>query len=135
MTIYDFTLSKILEYKLLRLYTTANVMANGTSLLIGTLKVPSLIEINKGSWKFLVLRTHCFSLESQLSREFPSSEIDLNYDPTQPETSCVESWGYNGAWMLNRIGFSARAQKMIEEALGVAALYYAYLDGRLEKVV
>lgn len=49
-------ISKNFEYRLVRLSTMADVTALGTiRIRIGNEEVPSIIEINEGSWELLVL--------------------------------------------------------------------------------
>lgn len=118
---------EILVYKLIRLYTNADVTAICTRIWIGSQEVPSLIEINAGSWEFLVLESHCSRLVADLTTAFPDSNIDCNYDYTQPAASEVERWGYKGASRINWINFSKRAQAMILQASPMVASYYGNL--------
>lgn len=118
---------EILGYKLIRLYTKADVTAMGTKIRIGSQEVPSVIETNTGSWEFLVLESHCCDLKADLRAAFPDSNIDWNYDYTQPAASEVERWGYERASRINRIYFSKTVQEMILQASPMVASYYLNL--------
>ena len=84
-------------------------------------------ELNDGSWEMVVLQSYCPSLQAILRKIFPGSDIDLNYDPTEPTISEAETFGYKVAKTTCQDLFIRRAEKMVEEGWPMAADCYKHL--------
>jgi len=99
---------------------------------IGTVnEVPSIEELNDGSWEMAVLKSYCPTLQAMLGKIFPGSDVDLNYDPTEPTVSEVENLGYNVAKTLCEYLFIKRAERMVKEGWPMAADCYEHLTARI----
>lgn len=94
-------------------------------------EVPSIEELIDGSWEMVALKSYCCTLQDKLSKIFPDSNVNLNYDPLEPTASDVESMGHNAAKKLCQYWFLKRAERMIQMAWPMAAAYYAYLVERM----
>ena len=99
---------------------------------IGTgYEVLSIEELIDGSWEMVTLKSYCCTLQDTLSKMFPGSNVDLNYDPLEPTASDVEYVGHNTAKKLCQYWFLKRAERMIQVAWPMAAAYYACLVERM----
>lgn len=99
---------------------------------IGTVdEVPSIEELNDGSWEMVVRKPYCPTLQAMLSKIFPDSDVDLNYDPTEPTVSEVDSLGYNLAKTLCKYLFIKRAERMVREGWPMAADCYEHFIARI----
>lgn len=88
--------------------------------------VPSISELNDGSWEMVVLKSYYPILKDKLSKTLPGSIFDPNYDPIEPGVNDVEYYGYNTAKALYMYWFLGRAKRMIEDSWFIAAAYYSY---------
>lgn len=95
---------------------------------IGTVnEVPSIEKLNDGSWEMVVLQPYGPTLQVILSKMFPGSDIDLNYDPTEPTVNEVKNLGYKMAKTICKDLFVRRAERMVKEAWPMAADCYEHL--------
>lgn len=92
-------------------------------------EVPSIVLLGDGSYEIVVLSSHCNTLRSQLDAFLPGSELELEYDPTQPTDADLNEWGYLRAKTMSGEWFSERAWREIGEGWPLAAAYYAYRLG------
>jgi len=99
---------------------------------IGTVnEVASIEELNDGSGEMAVLKSYCPTLQVMLGKILPGSDVDLNYDPTEPTVSEVENLGYNVAKTLCEYLFIKRAERMVKEGWPMAAACYEHLTARI----
>ena len=90
-------------------------------------EVLSIEELIDKSWEMVTLKSYCCTLQDTLSKIFPGSNVDLNYDPLEPTVSDVEYVGHNTAKKLCQYWFLKRAERMIQVAWPMTAAYYVCL--------
>lgn len=99
---------------------------------IGTVdEVPSIEELCDGSWEMAVLESYCPTLQAMLGKIFPGSDVDLNYDPTEPTVSEVENFGPEKAKAVCKYLFIERAERMVKEGWPMAADCYEHFKARI----
>ncbi len=96
--------------------------------------MPSIEELDDGSWEMVVLQSHCHALHDRLDKIFPGSNVDLNYDPVEPAASDLKFRGYDTAKKLRKYWFSQRANRMINTAWPAAAACYAHHLGVMNEL-
>jgi hypothetical protein len=74
----------------------------------------------------VVLKSFCGTLQETLDNIFPSSDVDMNYDPLKLTANDMEVWGPDQAKKLYELCFVQRAKTMVRKGWPVAAAYYAY---------
>ena len=94
-------------------------------------EVISIEELNDGSWEMTVLKSYCSILQVMLGKIFPSSDVDLNYDPTESAVNEVENLDYSGAKTLCQHLFIKRAERMVKKGWPMAAACYDHLTARI----
>ena len=73
-----------------------------------------------------VLKSPCNAFQRVLREVFPSSQVDLRYDPVKPTIDEVAIHGYSIAEGLRKRHFRQRAEEMVKEGWPAAAAYYGY---------
>jgi hypothetical protein len=53
-------------------------------------QVPSVLELPDESWEMVVLKSYLLELENKLTYMFPGCDVDLDYDPTEPNREDIE---------------------------------------------
>ncbi len=90
----------------------------------------SMEELIDGTWEIAVLKSYGPTLQAILGEKFPGSDVDLDYDPTEPTTSEMENSDYSATKTLREHLFIKRAERMIKEGPPMAAKFYEYLAAR-----
>lgn len=54
-------------------------------------EVPSIEELNDGLWEMALPKSYCPTVQDKI---FPGSDVDLDYDLTEPTFSDVKNSGY-----------------------------------------
>ncbi|RMZ87180.1 hypothetical protein DV736_g5594, partial [Chaetothyriales sp. CBS 134916] len=74
--------------------------------IVGSVQVPSIAQLNDGSWEILVQKAYLPTLRLQ-----QPNLILSEYDPLEPLEEDVKYWGYDRAWVLNTTWSEERAPK------------------------
>ena len=121
------------EYTLIRLSQAEdeNILDLLDTTIGAVYEVPSIEKLSDGSLEMVVLKSYCPTLQAMLDKIFPGSNVDLNYDPTEPTVSEVKTLGYNTAKKLCENSFIRRAERMVRHGWPMAANYYAHLTARI----
>lgn len=86
-------------------------------------QVPSIFKLPDESFELVVLKSYSVPLKDKLNNMFPSCDVDLNYDPTQPSKTSLKRFGINVAKFQAEESFARRA-KEVYAASPLAAEYY-----------
>jgi hypothetical protein len=112
-------LSKAGDGDILNILDTKNVTMD---------EVPSIEELNDGLWEMALPKSYCPTVQDKI---FPGSDVDLDYDLTEPTFSDVKNSGYEVAKWLCTYYFIQGAERMLTGGWSIAAVCYAHFVARI----
>ena len=90
-------------------------------------EVPNIEELNDGSLEICVLKSHRRTVRDTLSKIFPGSDVELDYNHLEPTANDLKFWNYDTVKTLYQCQFFQRATRVVNEGWPAAAACYACL--------
>jgi hypothetical protein len=90
-------------------------------------EVASIIELADQTWEIVVLDHYLPCFLKTVSKEFPESWVDVDYDPFQPDPDDISYHGYHTAQVLCMSRLGKRADRMIADSWEEGAAFYTHL--------
>lgn len=96
--------------------------------------VPSIQQLNDGSWELCVRKSMISTVQEKIQAMFPGSNVDINYDPTEPTAADLELCmsDYEQAKWLCGQQLLERSIKILKRGWSPAAGHYQrYVENTL----
>jgi hypothetical protein len=92
--------------------------------------IPSIRQLNDGSWELVARKAHMERLRRAVQILFLGSSLDEKYNPFEPDQNDTRYWGYDRAKKLIRGWLLNRALQMICIGGNRAAAFYEFMLDR-----